>query len=171
MFLTVVIAYLIICFIFIWYHRVSAAAHVPVSVAPSLPSEYVLAHAPQSPSLSDPVLHPVLPIPSPSVGEPLDNTRGEEIVPGRATSTPMKSSARFSTGIELFSSSIPEIHELEDEFNGSASAPSRRELSFEEAFGSQVVEAGRFHAEPRPAVVQPIEVKDPVQPSEEQRAN
>ena len=126
-----IITYLVLC-IFTWYHRISAVAHVPVSGSPSVSFDSDLTHALQSPSLSDPVLHPVLPIPTPSVGEPLDDTRGEEVVPWRATSTPIKSSARLSTGIELFLSSIPEIHEPEDEFVGDASAPSKVELDFEE---------------------------------------
>ena len=127
-----------------------------------MPSEFASTHAPpSSSSLSDPVLHPVLSIPTPSVGEPLDDTRGEEVMPWRATSTPIKSSARLSTGIELFSSSILEIHEPEDEFIGGASAPSGIELNFEEVEGL-FSEAKEAQAELEPAVVQPIEVKDPV---------
>ena len=126
-----------------------------------MPSEFASTHAPpSSSSLSDPVLHPVLSIPTPSVGEPLDDTRGEEVMPWRA-STPIKSSARLSTGIELFSSSILEIHEPEDEFIGGASAPSGIELNFEEVEGL-FSEAKEAQAELEPAVVQPIEVKDPV---------
>ena len=125
-------------------------AHVPVSVAPPLPPGSASTHAPLlSPPLPAPVTDP---IPSSSSGKSLDYTLSEEIVPWRATSTPMKSSARLSTGIELFSSSIPEIHEVVDDFVEGAGVLSRVELSFEEAFGCLVIETGRCHAEPESAV-------------------
>ena len=156
-----IITYLVLC-IFTWYHRVSAAAHVPVSVAPPLPSGFASTQTPLLSPLSAPVMDP---IPSSSSGKSLDYTSSEEIVPWRATSTPKKSSARLSTGIELFLSSIPEIHEPENEFVGNASAPSRVELDFEEVVGaeglfSQVEES---QAELEPAVEQKIEVTDPVE--------
>ena len=97
------------------------------------------------------------------MGEPLDDIRNKEIVPWRATSTPIRSSARLNTGIELFSSSILEIHEPKNEFDGCPSAPLTVELSFKEAFGSLVNEAEKSQAELEPAVEQLIEVKDPVE--------
>ena len=152
-----IITYLVIC-IFTWYHRVSAAAHVPVSGSPSLPYESDFTLAPQSSFLSDPILHPVLPIPTPSAGEPLDDTRGEEVVPSRATSTPIKSSARLSTGVELFSSSIPEIHEQVDEFVRGAGAPCKVGSSFDGPSRGE-----ESHVEAELAVESTIEITEPVE--------